>query len=180
MADDSAGPPGKAVSARAIMTFYVIALLVLAVDQLTKSAAVHLGVEGEQVRLLGPVVSFSLRHNTGAAWGLFGSGGQWLTYLTTAMVIGLFIAGLEAPLMAPYLRRALPLLLGGALGNLLDRLRLGAVVDFIDLNVWPVFNVADIAIVASAVLICYHLLLEGRGAPQLPAAVEEDDECDQS
>ena len=57
---------------------------------------------------------------------------------------------------------ALGLLLGGAVGNLLDRLRFGHVVDFIDFRIWPVFNIADIAIVLGSILLIYALLMQDR------------------
>jgi len=178
MAGDSAGPAGKAIGARAVGTFYAIALFVFALDQSTKLAASRALAAGEDLRVLGPVMSFSLRHNPGAAWGLLAAQSEWLTYLAAAMVVGLLLCGLRAGRMVGYLRIGLPLLLGGAVGNLYDRLSLGAVIDFIDFHFWPVFNVADIAIVASALLIGYHLVFEQLRAGQRPEP--EEPECDQS
>ncbi len=176
-AGDSAGPAGKAIGARAVGTFYAIALFVFALDRLTKLAALEGLAPGEDLRVLGPVLSFTLRHNTGAAWGLLAAQNRWLTYLAALMVVALLFCGLRAGRMVGYLRLGLPLLLGGAVGNLYDRLAHGAVVDFIDFHFWPVFNVADIAIVASALLIGYHLLFEQLKAG--PRAGRKEHECDQ-
>ena len=178
MAGDSASPADQASGSRAVGTFYAIALFVVALDQLTKLAALRALAAGEDLRVLGPVMSFSLRHNTGAAWGLLAAHTEWLTYLAAAMAVGLLLCGVRAGRMPAYLRIGLPLLLGGAVGNLCDRLSLGAVVDFIDFHFWPVFNVADIAIVAGALLIGYHLVLEQLRAGQRPEP--EAHECDQS
>ncbi len=178
MAGDSAASAGKAIGVRAVGTFYAIALFVFALDRLTKLAASHALAPGEDLQVLGPVMSFSLRHNTGAAWGLLAAQTEWLTYLAAVMAVGLLLCGLRARRIVGYLRTGLPLLLGGAVGNLYDRLSLGAVVDFIDFHVWPVFNVADIAIVAGALLIGYHLVLEQLRAGQRPEP--EEQQCDQS
>lgn len=88
---------------------------------------------------------------------------MWLTLVSGVMLIGLLVSGAWAGKMAGLMRLGLPLVAGGAAGNLADRLLRGAVVDFIDFHVWPVFNVADIAIVCGAVLISYHLIATEAG-----------------
>jgi signal peptidase II len=146
-------------------TFYAIALLVFLLDQSTKLLALTYLQSGKPVPVLGPVMSLNLRENTGAAWGLLAEHTAVLAIVGLVMVVALVVAGLRAPEMSPYLRIGLPILLGGAMGNVADRMGRGAVVDFIDFHVWPVFNIADTAIVISAILICYNLIGEEvRGA----------------
>ncbi len=168
---------------RVIGAFYLIALFVLALDQAVKLLALDTLRIGHEVPMLGPFVSLSLRHNYGAAWGLLAGHTRWLTYVAVVLVAILLVGGRWAPRMPGYLRIGLPLLLGGALGNLTDRLRFGYVVDFIDFHFWPIFNVADIAIVASAAVICYHVILQERADAHRDAngteASAKDHPCDQ-
>lgn len=157
----------RAISVRSAGAFYLIALAVFLLDQLSKYALESAMQPGQQIPVLGQIMSLHLRFNTGAAWGMLAGETLWLTVVSGLMLVGLLISGAWARTMAPLMRIGLPLLAGGAAGNFLDRLRTGAVVDFIDFHVWPAFNVADIAIVCGAILICYHLIVsEVRTSPQ--------------
>ena len=99
-------------------------------------------------------------HNTGAAFGLFQ--GQ-LFSLTIVALIGIIVVLLFAlfyyrrfPFLdSKLVKPSLGLILGGAVGNLIDRLRLGYVTDFIDIGIWPAFNIADSAIVVGVVIFAY-------------------------
>jgi len=143
--------------------FYGAALGIVLLDQLTKHlATLHL-TPGQAVPVLGPIVSLTLRHNRGAAWGLFAAGGPYVAIVAALLVIAIAVWGMRAAGGDRWLVAGLCLLLGGAIGNLIDRVWLGHVVDFIDFHFWPVFNVADIAVVAGAVCICYEVLF---GAPR--------------
>lgn len=148
----------RAISIRCAGAFYLIALAVFLLDRISKYAIEAFMDPGQEIPVLGPVMSLHLRFNTGAAWGMLAGERIWLTVVAGLMLLGLLISGAWAVRMAFLIRIGLPLLAGGAAGNFIDRLLSGAVVDFIDFHVWPVFNVADIAIVCGAVLICYHLI----------------------
>ena len=130
-----------------------VAALVLGADQLTK-ALVRASIErGEAVELI-PGLELVNVHNRGIAFGLFSDAGLWLVLLVgVALVVLLaaFVVHADTPLAW------LPggLLLGGALGNLLDRAREGAVTDFIDLPSWPAFNLADSAITVGVLALLY-------------------------
>lgn len=167
----------KAPPYRLIGAFYLIAFSVLALDQAVKLLVLTALRIGHEIPILGSIVSLNLRHNYGAAWGLMAGHNRWLTYVAVVLVVALLAGGRWAPRMPGYLRTGLPLLLGGALGNLTDRLRFGYVVDFIDLHFWPVFNLADIAIVAAAAVICYHVICQERAATRRDT--EKDQQCDQ-
>ena len=136
-------------------------LLVVAADQLTKTW-VRSYPEGQDMFQAG---FFRLVHvqNTGAVFGLFQ--GQSFT-LTIVAIVGIvillllvFLARRPFPLLSsPPGLIAFSLMLGGTVGNLIDRLRLGHVTDFIDVRVWPAFNVADSATVVGAVVLAYLLI----------------------
>jgi signal peptidase II len=128
---------------------------VLAADQLTKQWALAVLADGP-VGVVGPV-RFALTHNTAGAFGLGGSVVPFLALAALGLVIWMVSTG-SATARLP-LAVALGLVLGGAFGNLVDRvarspgLLRGAVVDFVDLRVWPVFNLADAAITCGCLLL---------------------------
>lgn len=111
---------------------------------------------------------FRIMHatNTGTAFGLFPNGS--LFFAVMALLVSGFIIYYNHVLPAGNgrLRLALGLTLGGALGNLIDRVRLGHVTDFLDFGPWPVFNVADMAIVGGAILLGWLSLQESRQEKQ--------------
>lgn len=113
---------------------------------------------GQSVPLIPRVLHLTYVQNTGAAFGLF-KGAQWLfigvSWLVIAYLGWRFWTGAVAPAIVVW---GEALVLGGAVGNLLDRLRLGSVVDFIDVRVWPVFNVGDSAITIGVTLLLWHSL----------------------
>ena len=130
------------------------ALAVVALDQLTKLWALAALRDGP-LPLIGPV-RLALTRNTGAAFGL---GGRAVPFLAVA-ALGLVVAAATSRATArPAVAVALGLVLGGAVGNLVDRvirgpgLLQGAVVDFVDLTWWPVFNLADAAITCGSLLL---------------------------
>ncbi|AWB50758.1 MAG: signal peptidase II [Rhodobacteraceae bacterium] len=140
-----------------VMLTSLIAAAVVA-DQLTKTAALSLLSQGTAVPVL-PGLNLSLGFNTGASFGMMGGfmAGKPLLMaaLTGALTIAFAVMAFRAQ---PALERAgFALVVGGALGNIIDRLRQGAVTDFLDFYWrdwhWPTFNVADIAITLGTVLI---------------------------
>ena len=86
--------------------------------------------------------------NSGVAFGLFKEAGTFFIFLAGIVIAAILYSLRRLPAQQRLVRIALGLALGGAVGNLIDRLRLGYVIDFIDFRFWPVFNVADSAIVA--------------------------------
>jgi signal peptidase II len=129
--------------------------LVVAVDQGSKALATSLVTRGDVVEAL-PFLSFENTRNKGVAFGLGGDISAVLIGITIVMLVGLlvFLASRARSGVAIWLPAAL--LVGGALGNLADRVRDGAVTDFIDLPLWPTFNLADLAIVAGVVLLLFE------------------------
>lgn len=134
-----------------------VAALVLGADQVSK-ALVRSGIErGASVEVL-PILDLVNVRNSGIAFGLMSGAGPWLALVIGAgmlVLVAVFVANADTPLAW------LPggFLLGGALGNLVDRVREGAVTDFIDLPSWPAFNFADCAITIGVVALIY--VMEG-------------------
>jgi signal peptidase II len=152
--------------------FAACAAVVVALDQITKNVASSRLEPGESISILGDFIRFTLVHNTGAAFGLFpGSRVPFIivSVLAIAVVLYLFLRETYRSVLN---RVLLGCILGGAFGNLIDRVRLGWVVDFIDMGIgqvrWPVFNVADSAVTLGVVLLAWNLARSGRVAASHP------------
>ena len=141
---------------------WVISGLTLVADQLTKFLTVAFFAPGQSLPLLPPLLHLTYVQNTGVAFGLF-KGQHTLSILLSLLVIGWLVRELLLnPSMAPATVWGCALILGGAAGNLMDRLRLGYVVDFIDLRVWPVFNIGDSAITIGVALLLWQSFARAR------------------
>jgi signal peptidase II len=123
-----------------------IAIAAVAADQLTKQVVARALALNEEVQIAGP---FSIHHvhNSGIAFGLFSSATSIVIALTALAVVWMLVFFARSGARHPVLPVALGLVLGGSLANLLDRIRLGHVTDFLDLRFWPAFNLADVFIV---------------------------------
>jgi signal peptidase II len=145
-----------------------IAAAALAADQLTKEIVSSALSLGEEVHILGP---FSLHHvqNSGIAFGLFARSTTWVIVLTAVAVGWMLLFFARSGQRHPVLPIALGFVLGGSLANLLDRVRLGHVTDFLDLRRWPAFNLADTFIVVGVAILFAALALADRphGRPKL-------------
>jgi signal peptidase II len=145
-----------------------IAAAALAADQLTKEIVSSALSLGEEVHILGP---FSLHHvqNSGIAFGLFARSTTWVIVLTAIAVGWMLLFFARSGQRHPVLPIALGFVLGGSLANLLDRVRLGHVTDFLDLRRWPAFNLADTFIVVGVAILFAALALADRphGRPKL-------------
>jgi signal peptidase II len=142
-----------------MLKFWLIAVIVAILDQLSKLAAVKYLLRGSVE--LAPFLNLALVYNTGAAFGFLSGASGWqnLLFVGIAIVVSLFIIAMvkHVGVNDTQVLAGLMLILGGAAGNLIDRLRQGYVVDFIDLHYqnwhWPAFNVADSSITIGAVLL---------------------------
>ena len=148
--------------------FYGVAACIVVVDQLSKFCVrTHLqpGVPWDAVAWLRPVLSLTYVTNTGAVFGMF-SGLNWLFTGIAFATIGLILYFYHSmPAQTWLMRVTMGLLLGGACGNLIDRLWRGWVTDFFDLNFWPmqdwaVFNLADSAVVVSTCILMVYVLTQ--------------------
>lgn len=154
-----------------------VALLTILADQASKAYVVaHLDLHESWMPLdfIEPVFRFTHVHNTGAAFGIFPQGGS--IFLVIALVVSAVILYYyhQLPADAWLARLALGLQLGGALGNVIDRVRLGYVVDFFNVEYWPVFNVADSCIVIGVLLLGLEILREEYQAARQAQPGSED------
>jgi len=144
------------------LVFFVIAGLVVALDQVSKHLVRANLALGESVPEEGPL-RITYVTNTGAAFGILQGQTLFLMVTTFFGLAAILLYYLYPPMEHGVLRLALGLQLGGAMGNLADRVRLGKVTDFIDVGPWPSFNVADSSIVVGvAIIIGFFLLAESR------------------
>lgn len=154
-----------------------LSVVVIVLDQLSKYMASQLLHYYKPVAVM-PLFNLTLMHNTGAAFSFLQHAGGWQRWLFSLIALGVSL------FLVLWIRRltiqeklqaiSLSLILGGALGNVIDRIRLGYVVDFLDFyyDKWhfPAFNIADSAITIGAILIIYDSVLgAGKKASQLKA-----------
>jgi signal peptidase II len=182
--DGGATPPPPARSfgpLRRWATFVGLAVAIVVVDQAAKSAVVSSLAPGQSTPLIGDLVRIVYGQNTGALFGLFKDNAAMFG-LVSLVVIGLIVGYHARAAASPYLTVTLGLLLGGAIGNMLDRLRLGFVVDFVDAGIgatrFYTFNVADSAISLAILLLLlaavWPRLLE-TSPPRGPVAQRHED-----
>jgi signal peptidase II len=135
---------------------------VVALDQGTKALATSLVDQGSRVEVL-PFLAFENVRNKGVAFGLGGDISAALIAATIVLLVGLLVfLALRDSNGGWLVWLPAALLLGGALGNLADRVRDGAVIDFIDLPLWPTFNLADVAITVGVLLLLLDVERSGR------------------
>ena len=134
-----------------------VAAVVLVLDVVTKVLAVELLTPNQPVSIIGDTVTWTLVRNPGAAFSMATSYTWVLTLIATGVVVGIVWMGRR--LVSPWWALGLGMILGGALGNLVDRFfrwpgpLQGHVIDFLSIGWWPVFNVADPAVVGGAILL---------------------------
>jgi signal peptidase II len=149
--------------------WYSLAVLIVVLDQLTKQWVASSFSYGESLELL-PFLNLTLVHNMGAAFSFLSDAGGWqrwffaIVSLIVSVVLIVWLSRL--PARQYLLATALSLVLGGAIGNLWDRVFLGYVIDFVDIFYqkyhWPAFNVADTAITVGAILLILESLFSSK------------------
>jgi len=139
-----------------------LAVVVVVLDQIVKSVVEHHIVLGEKVDVLGPL-KLTLSHNEGVAFGLADGGGALLVAITVA-ALGVVLWLFARDPVRPGMWVATGLLVGGAFGNLIDRLRHGHVTDFIELPHWPPFNLADCGITCGVIILLVIYVREAERA----------------
>ncbi len=165
-------PEAGARHSASLRLWLALGVLVAAADQITKALVVARFAEGESLAL-NPVFSLVLVYNSGAAFSFLATAGGWqraffiaLSSLASALIVTLLVRHRDEPLMCA----ALGLILGGAVGNLIDRIVIGRVVDFLLFHwgpdAFPAFNLADSAITLGAVLLIIDSLRSARAARQ--------------
>lgn len=140
------------------MWLFVLPLAVVILDQFSKYIVVENMALGESIPIIEEVFHLTYILNPGAAFGMFAH--NRLFFIAIAViVIGIIIWARREILASPWeVKAGCGLFLGGAIGNLIDRARQGLVIDFFDFRIWPVFNIADIAICIGVGQIIWNLL----------------------
>lgn len=142
------------------MIWGIIIVLIVALDQFTKYVIVNKIVFGEVIPVLDNFFYLTYWENKGAAWGILQNGRYFFIVLTSIVIVIMAYFLYKAD--NNYLKVSLALVLGGALGNLVDRVRMGSVVDFLDFYIgsyhFPTFNVADTFVVIGTFLLAYYLI----------------------
>ncbi|WP_201533631.1 signal peptidase II [Psychrobacter immobilis] len=159
--------PKMIANGRRAFMWYLLSLVVIIIDQWTKWLAETKLTFHEPVPVIEPFLNWTLAYNYGAAFSFLADAGGWQKWFFSglALVMSLFLIVylIKAPRKATLLSFGLALVLGGAVGNLIDRLLHGHVIDFIHVhyaNVWdyPIFNIADMGISIGVVLIVIDML----------------------
>jgi signal peptidase II len=169
----SASPAG---SSRRELRMLVTAGAIVVADQLVKALVVATMRLGQSIDLLGTVVRFTRTANTGAAFGLLRGRGTIFIIVSAAAALAITAFRREIAKMRRWEQLAFALILGGAVGNLIDRIRLGSVVDFIDIGVnaarWPAFNIADSAISVGVVILAINLIFVRGAGTEEPHVID--------
>ncbi|MBL0846480.1 MULTISPECIES: signal peptidase II [Mammaliicoccus] len=147
-----------------IWSTFIVLLIVF--DQLTKFMIVKSLEVGESVKVISNVIYITSHRNQGAAWGIL-QGKMWLFYIVTVVVLViLFMFFKNEGYGQPVMQLGLSLLIAGSIGNFIDRLFRGEVVDFIDTYIFgynfPIFNVADAALTIGVIVLIIVILFEGK------------------
>ncbi|MAT99765.1 MAG: signal peptidase II [Anaerolineaceae bacterium] len=158
------------------LILFIVASIAIGLDQFTKYL-----VESNLAlfEVYAPIPSlesvFRIFHiyNTGATFGLFAGGGDIFRYLAIVVSLGIIYYNHILPGDQRMLRLALGLQMGGALGNMIDRFRIGHVTDFIDIGPWYIFNLADLSVVSGAVILGILVWRESR---ELRARQQEEND----
>lgn len=146
---------------RTFLTGFIIVLAVLSLDQLTKYLLNTNLAPGGSLPVIKNIFYLSLVHNRGAAFGILKNQTYLFVFASLfAVVLILHTLKRHSRQRVSLYTLSLGLILAGALGNLIDRLRFGYVIDFLDFRVWPVFNIADSAITVGAVLLGWAILID--------------------
>jgi len=151
------------VSEKAVL--YLVMAVVLLLDLLSKVVVenrIELNTTWMPIEALTPIFRITHVSNTGAAFGLFPSSGNLFMIVGIVVSVFIIIYNTRLPTNHYLYRVALGLQLGGALGNLFNRLRIGHVTDFLDFGPWPIFNVADMCVVAGVFLLAFLMLRDER------------------
>lgn len=146
--------------------YYGIALLIVAADQWTKWLVLKNMELGERIPVIEPYLAWLSHRNRGAAWGML-EGQMWLfAIITIAVIIGILYYFHKHAKGQPLFQLSLMIILGGAVGNFIDRMLRGEVVDFVDVLIpiinydFPIFNVADAALTVGVVLMIIFVIYD--------------------
>jgi signal peptidase II len=163
MPELTAAPSKPSARRAAALRAGIVVLIVVGLDQLAKHTIGTSIAPGQHRHVIGSVLEFVYVRNTGVAFGVLAGGGV-AVYLATAVALACLIGYLIFGVTRRWLWLPTGMLVGGAIGNLIDRITRGSVIDFIKLPHWPAFNVADMAITFGVIILV--LLVEFGDRPR--------------
>ncbi len=140
--------------------------IIILIDQMTKIYIYNTMMLGESIEVIKNVFSITFHLNNGAAWGIFAGNIIFLVIITVIVISAIFYYILKNKVEDSFTKYGLILYVAGAIGNLIDRVRMGEVIDFFDFTIpiinydFPIFNVADMALVCGFVLIFISVIKE--------------------
>ena len=146
------------------MALIGLSTLVIVVDQATKYWIQSRMAYGESSPVIREIFHITYILNPGAAFGILENKTWFFIAVALALLAGVAYLYPRMPANHPMVKLGAGLLVGGAIGNLIDRVRIGYVIDFFDFRIWPIFNVADICIVCGVACLAYFLLLSPEGS----------------
>lgn len=138
---------------------FLIAGFVFVADRLTKYFIIKCLVLGQSIKVIPGIFHITLVFNNGAAFGLLQDRALFFVIFSFAAIALILLIISKARQLDTLFAVSLALILGGAAGNLIDRLKFGYVIDFLDFRVWPVFNIADSCISIGIALIAFSIIL---------------------
>ena len=141
-----------------ILKVLSVSSFIVIVDRLTKYILFRNLSEGESVRVVPGLFHITLVLNSGAAFGLFKGRSVFFTLSTAFVIVFICFYIWRGKCRDLLILAALGLILGGAVGNLIDRVVFGYVIDFLDFRIWPVFNIADASITIGAFILAIRLI----------------------
>ena len=137
-----------------------IGLIVAIIDQISKNIVVSSLKPHQSIPIIQNIFHLTYVQNTGAAFSMLRGKTYFFILVSSLIIIAIIYFAHKIPKEKRLLRMMLGFVLGGATGNLIDRVRLGFVVDFFDFRIWPVFNIADSAVVIGMIVIAYYLITD--------------------
>ena len=141
------------------MALIGLSTLVIVIDQATKYWIQSRMAYGESSPVIREVFHITYILNPGAAFGILENKTWFFIAVALVLLAGVAYLYPRMPANQPMVKLGAGLLVGGAIGNLIDRVRIGYVIDFFDFRIWPIFNVADICIVCGVACLAYYLLM---------------------
>lgn len=140
------------------MKFWLSIIMVLGLDQLSKLWVMNSLFVGESRPLIDHVLFLTYVHNPGAAFGMM-AGRSWLFLICAGLVMAVMIFYNIRYNLSGIVKIAMGLIVGGSMGNFIDRVVFNSVRDFLDLGWWPVFNIADMGIVCGGILLMGYIII---------------------
>ena len=149
---------------------FSVALVILVLDRITKFAVTKNLLQGHSIKIMPGIFHITLISNNGTAFGLFRNQNTFFIIFSALVIISIIAYSSKArPARLIHLQHrsggpagpaslALGLILGGAIGNLVDRIKFGYIIDFLDFRIWPVFNIADSAITIGVIILIWSIL----------------------